>query len=172
MAQINYDPSSGPRKTAPRPRARSGTRSTIPSIVTLARWQLRQTWRLLIAIGLGMLLAVVLVCAIPLYVQVSLSAGLRHTLAEDPQNSILACRPRASFFLHPRWKPFSKNSHRWYTMNWGRRCRTPRRSPCKFPLWLFLNYFSGGVRGGCAAGAPACQTAERAFPCCDQWKHD
>jgi hypothetical protein len=52
----------------------------------LAWWQLRQTWRLLLAVGAGLLAAVMLVCAIPLYAQVAESAGLRHTLESDPQN--------------------------------------------------------------------------------------
>lgn len=80
---------SGPRKPAQGPRVRSGTRSTVSSMLTLARWQLRQTWWLLIVIGVALLASVVLVCALPLYAQVSESAGLRHSLESDPHNLYL-----------------------------------------------------------------------------------
>lgn len=73
-------------------------RSTLSSIATLARWQLRQTGRLLCIIGLGLLAAVVLVCAIPLYVQVSLSAGVRHALSADPQNLALTIHAQSQIF--------------------------------------------------------------------------
>ena len=53
------------------------SRSTFASTLKLARWQLRETWRLLLVIGLGLLAAVVLVCALPLYSQIAMSAGLR-----------------------------------------------------------------------------------------------
>jgi hypothetical protein len=49
-------------------------------------------------IGLGLLTAVVLVCAIPLYVQVALSAGVRHTLAADPQNLALSIHAQSQIF--------------------------------------------------------------------------
>ncbi len=89
MAQATMPRPVGPGQTPPPRRARRGPRSTFSSMATLARWQLRQTGRLLVLIGLGLLTAVVLVCAIPLYVQVSLSAGIRHTLETNPQNLAL-----------------------------------------------------------------------------------
>src|SRR5579875_839791 len=98
MAQIVATRPSEPRKVQPKLHVRSGTRSTFSSVVTLARWQFHQTWRFLLVIGVGMLLAVTLVCAIPLYVQVSLSAGLRHTLAENPQNEYLTISAQSSLF--------------------------------------------------------------------------
>jgi hypothetical protein len=49
-------------------------------------------------IGLGLLTAVVLVCAIPLYVQVSLSAGVRHALETDPQNLALTVHAQSQIF--------------------------------------------------------------------------
>jgi putative ABC transport system permease protein len=71
-------------------RARRRPRTSLSALATLAGWQLRQTGRLLALIGLGLLTAVVLVCAIPLYLQVSLSAGVRHALEADPQNLALS----------------------------------------------------------------------------------
>jgi hypothetical protein len=59
---------------------------------------LRQTWRLLGVVGAGLLVAVVLVCAIPLYAQVAESAGLRHTLESDPQNMYITVHAINSLF--------------------------------------------------------------------------
>jgi ABC-type lipoprotein release transport system permease subunit len=59
----------------------------LPPTVTLAGWRLQQTWRLLLVTGLGMLAAVVLLCAVPLYSQVAMTAGLRGVLNATPQDS-------------------------------------------------------------------------------------
>ncbi len=64
-------------------------RAVIPPTLTLAAWRLRQTWRLLLLTGLGMVAAVVLVCAAPLFSQVSLTAGLRSVLTATPQDASL-----------------------------------------------------------------------------------
>lgn len=98
MAQTTTIRPAGPGKMPPKRHVRTYPRSTLASMATLARWQLRQTGRLLVLIGLGLLAAVVLVCAIPLYVQVSLSAGLRHTLAADPQNLFLTAQAQGTRF--------------------------------------------------------------------------
>lgn len=55
--------------------------------LTLARWQLRQTWGLLLVIGAGIVAAVMLVCAVPLYAQVAMSAGLRGVLTLSSQTT-------------------------------------------------------------------------------------
>src|SRR6185312_5530141 len=57
------------------------------SIITLSRWQLHQTWRLLLVMGSGVLVAIVLICMVPLYSQVAMSAGLRDTIASSPGDS-------------------------------------------------------------------------------------
>lgn len=44
------------------------------NIVTLASWRLRRTWGLLAVIGLGVMAAVTLVCVVPLYSEVAMSA--------------------------------------------------------------------------------------------------
>lgn len=59
---------------------RQGGLSRISATVTLALWQLRLTWRLLLISGAGVLAAVILVCTVPLYSQVAMSAGLRDAL--------------------------------------------------------------------------------------------
>lgn len=86
------------RPPAPLQKEHSGTKSSMGSMLTLANWQLRQTWRLLSVIGLSLLVAVILVCAIPLYMQVSLSAGLRHTLGLNPENLYLTVNAQSSLF--------------------------------------------------------------------------
>ncbi|HXR65794.1 MAG TPA: hypothetical protein VN729_07720, partial [Ktedonobacteraceae bacterium] len=68
------------------------------AMTVLALWQLRQTWRLLVVVGAGLLAAVVVVCAIPLYAQIAESAGLRHTLESDPQNMSITVHALNSLF--------------------------------------------------------------------------
>lgn len=65
--------------------ARRNRKLLLPT-VTLARWRLRQTWGLLLVIGVGIVAAVLLVCAVPLYSEVEMSAGLRNALTAMPQN--------------------------------------------------------------------------------------
>ncbi|HZU67556.1 MAG TPA: FtsX-like permease family protein [Ktedonobacteraceae bacterium] len=54
------------------------------STITLSLWQLRRTWRLLLLIAAGILTAVILVCLVPLYSNVAISAGLRDALKTAP----------------------------------------------------------------------------------------
>ncbi len=51
--------------------------------ITLALWQLRQTWRLLLVTGLGVIAAVIVICAVPLYSQISETAELQNALNAD-----------------------------------------------------------------------------------------
>jgi len=59
----------------------------LPASVTLAFQRMRQTWRLLCLVGLGMLASVVVVCSVPLYSQVAMTAGLRTILASGSQSA-------------------------------------------------------------------------------------
>src|SRR5579875_2850956 len=68
----------------------AASRSLMPPLVTLALWRLRQTWGMLLVTGAGILIAITLVCAVPLYARVVMSAGLRQALASDPQNTAIA----------------------------------------------------------------------------------
>ena len=67
---------------------RQGSFSRVAAAVTLAWWQFRLTWRLLLVVGSGVVAAVVLVCTVPLYSQVALSAGLRDALNTPGDSSI------------------------------------------------------------------------------------
>jgi len=62
-------------------------KAVVPPTVTLALWRLRRTWRLLVMTGVGMVAAVMLVCSVPLYSQVSMTIGLRAILDAAPQNA-------------------------------------------------------------------------------------
>lgn len=67
---------------------RQGSLGRISAAVTLAWWQLRLTWRLLLVAGAGVVAAVILVCTVPLYSQVAMSAGLRDSLNTSGNSSI------------------------------------------------------------------------------------
>ena len=67
--------------------ARQSAGVALPGIVTLAGWRVHQTWRLLLITGIGILAAVMLVCTVPLYSEVSMSAGLRGVLSTSYQSS-------------------------------------------------------------------------------------
>src|SRR5215469_7845001 len=67
--------------------SRRGRTSLIPPTLTLAFWQGRETWRLLLIAGLGVVMAVTLMCTVPLFSTVSLTAGVRSVLNASPQDS-------------------------------------------------------------------------------------
>src|SRR5947209_5063290 len=88
MAQSTKIAPSGPDQAREAQRSgRSGFLPGLASTTRLARWQLRQTWRLLLVVGLGIVASVVLVCVVPLYSQVTMTAGLRSILTTFPQNA-------------------------------------------------------------------------------------
>jgi putative ABC transport system permease protein len=68
---------------------RRGGKALLPPTLMLAFWRLRKTWGLLLVTGAGMIAAVMLVCSVPLYSQVSMTAGLRSILNAAPQNADL-----------------------------------------------------------------------------------
>ncbi len=73
--------SSHPKRTLPRRNAWVSFLATLK----MARWQTRQTIRLLLITGIGIVLAAVLLCTVPLYSQVAISAGIRDALNTTPQ---------------------------------------------------------------------------------------
>ncbi len=62
----------------------------VTATATLAFWRLRRMWVMLFVTGLGMVAAVMLVCAVPLYSQVALTAGVRDVLTATPDSATLA----------------------------------------------------------------------------------
>src|SRR5689334_214255 len=63
--------------------------TSIAATVTLAYWQMRQIWRLFLLTGACMILAVALVCAVPLFGQVAMTSGLQSSFNEDPYNTYI-----------------------------------------------------------------------------------
>lgn len=68
----------------------------VPPALTLAGWRLRHTWRLLLVTGLGMLVAVLLVAAVPLFALVATSAGLRAALVSAPNGTDVSVAVRTT----------------------------------------------------------------------------
>lgn len=64
-----------------------GSKPRIPPTMMLAFWRLRQTWRLLLVTGMGIIAAVMFVCSVPLYSDVTMSAGLRDALTSSTQSA-------------------------------------------------------------------------------------
>ena len=75
--------------------ATTSSRTLLPASVTLAFQRVRQTWRMLALVGLGMLASVLVVCAVPLYAQVALTSGLRAVLASSTQSTDIVVRGNA-----------------------------------------------------------------------------
>ena len=50
---------------------RQRNRAHLAPTLTLAFWRLRKTWGLLLVTGLGIVMAVILACTVPLYSQVA-----------------------------------------------------------------------------------------------------
>jgi putative ABC transport system permease protein len=69
--------------------------------ITLAGWQLRQTWRLLLVIGAGVVAAVIIICAVPLYSQISETAELQSALSANPANASLLVQASAQKIYQP-----------------------------------------------------------------------
>lgn len=57
------------------------------AVATLAAWRWRQQWFLLLITGVGVLAATTLICSIPLFSSVMITAGLRNTLSASPANA-------------------------------------------------------------------------------------
>lgn len=69
--------------------AARANRSFSPTFLTLARWQVRRAWGLLLVQGVGMLAVVVIVCIVPLFATVTTTAGLQNTLNAIPNTTTI-----------------------------------------------------------------------------------
>ncbi len=97
---------------------RQGGFSRVAATVTLAWWQFRLTWRLLLVVGAGVVAAVVLVCAVPLYSQVALSAGLRDAL-NTPGASSVTIHSEAHLISQPATEKVSEQIQQMVEQNIG-----------------------------------------------------
>lgn len=59
----------------------------IPPFIMLAWWQVRPTWRLLLVMCVGIVVAVAFVCTVPLYSDVAMTAGLRGALTSASESA-------------------------------------------------------------------------------------
>ena len=72
---------------------------SLPPTTTLALWRVRRTWGMLVFTGLGMLAAVMLVCAVPLYSRVATTAGLRGVLTANMNATTVTIHMSTNDFL-------------------------------------------------------------------------
>ncbi|MDQ2715646.1 MAG: ABC transporter permease [Chloroflexota bacterium] len=63
--------------------------TSLRPVLMLAGWRVRSSWFFLLITGLSMLVAVMLVCIVPLFSQVALTAGARGVLQATPQSPLL-----------------------------------------------------------------------------------
>lgn len=70
--------------------SRPAMRISLRASLKLARWESRKTGGLLFVTGIGIVLAVIFICTIPLYAQVAVSAGIRNALTSANGGSYIA----------------------------------------------------------------------------------
>lgn len=71
----------------PPTRTSRNAKTPFSSVMTLAAWRLRRTWFLLFMVALGLIAAVVVACAVPLFLPITTTAGLRGVLREQTTNA-------------------------------------------------------------------------------------
>src|SRR5258708_12713493 len=82
-------------------RQRHRNRLLVPAFTTLAYWQLRRTWFLLLFITLGMIAAIVIASAIPLLSNIMLTARLHNTLRATPDSADIQLLTQANGISTP-----------------------------------------------------------------------
>jgi hypothetical protein len=75
--------------TATQETRRRGQRTALPAAFPLGWWRLRRTWGLLLVAQLGLIVAVLLVSAVPIFALVSVGAGFQGELAANPGDAVL-----------------------------------------------------------------------------------
>ncbi len=84
------------KNKATSPQQRQKKLQVLP-FVTLAWWQVRPTWRLLLVMGIGIIIAVAFVCTVPLYSGVSMTAGLRNVLTSPSPNADIVVSSQSEY---------------------------------------------------------------------------
>src|SRR5258708_30806772 len=92
--------------TASPPLARQRTPALLPAIARLAWWRFKRMWHVLPVTWLGMVTLVMLVCAVPLFSQVAMKAGVRNAVNRAPPYEqeitlLLASSPPTTERIHP-----------------------------------------------------------------------
>ncbi len=124
---------------------RQHNKTSFPSTLKLARWQLRQTWGLFLVTGVGIVAAVMLVCAVPLYAKVAMSAGLRGVLTSSPQNTELVVRGNSNRISAPLVKQITGHLNQEFSKYLGPYLEAPQFSLETPPYNIFSN--RPGVKG-------------------------
>lgn len=65
---------------------RSPSRDLVPAAIRLIGHQIRQTWRMLTVMAVGLLITVAMVGTLPLFARITETAGLRNFITQDPNN--------------------------------------------------------------------------------------
>jgi ABC-type antimicrobial peptide transport system permease subunit len=71
-------------------RSRGRRLALLASITTLAAWRWRQQWFLLLVAGVGTVVAVMMVCALPLFSSIMFTSALRGTVGATPESSTIS----------------------------------------------------------------------------------
>ncbi len=79
--------------------SQASNRAFKPSYVTLAFWQLRKVWFLLLVQGIGFIAAVTIVCSVPLFSTVATTASLHETLNASADTSTMTLNTTTTGFL-------------------------------------------------------------------------
>ncbi len=68
------------------------TRMTLATLWHLAVWRLQQSWGMLTVMGVGIMVAVILVCVVPPYALVAMSAGVRSVFRANPEQTYISVK--------------------------------------------------------------------------------
>jgi putative ABC transport system permease protein len=119
----------------PRNSRRAG-RTLIPPTVTLAFWRLRKTWGLLLVTGIGIVAAVMLVCTVPLFSEIAMTAGLRGVLTSPSNNPSIYVYSASSRISAPVINQTTQSLDQDFQKNLGRYLALPQFSlqPPPFPI--------------------------------------
>ena len=79
-----------------------GSIALMSSTVALAFWRLRQSWFMLLITNAGVVASIMLVCILPLFTQISTTAGLRSVITATPENPYIT--------LHANMRDSSTNN--------------------------------------------------------------
>ncbi|HYL42244.1 MAG TPA: FtsX-like permease family protein [Ktedonobacteraceae bacterium] len=118
---------------------RQYSKTPLPSTLKLAHWQLRQSWGLFLITGVGIVAAVMLVCAVPLYAKIAMSAGLRGVLTTSPQNAEIVVRGNSRRISEPLIKHISDPLNREFSKYLGPYLTAPQFSIETPPYTIFSN---------------------------------
>ena len=125
----------GSRNRQPQISRRAG-RTLIPPTVTLAFWRLRKTWGLLLVTGIGIVAAVMLVCTVPLFSEIAMTAGLRGVLTSPSNNPSIYVYSASSRISAPVINQTTQSLDQDFQKNLGRYLALPQFSlqPPPFPI--------------------------------------